>query len=206
MSAETSKSTNIQKSFVDLEDSVLIVIDIQDSFLEKYDNTISEPVVEKAAWVIGIAGAMGVPVVAMAEDIDHSGTLNQTILDALPKGVKVHNKDSFGLAGQPEILAEVEACGRKTAILIGMETDVCVAQSALGLMEKGYQVVVLKDAVATTVGDEEIGLNRMRDAGAAISSVKAITYEWLRTVTNAIAAFEGESTEQENQIPSCLAL
>jgi len=80
-----------------------------------------------------------------------------------------------------------------------METDVCVAHSALGLMEAGYQVVVLQDVVATTAGDEEIGLRRMRDAGAVISSAKAITYEWLRSVSNANAIFEEAGASEDTK-------
>ena len=142
----------------------------------------------------------------LPEDIDNAGNLNSPILDALPNALKVHNKNAFGLAGNPEILAAVEANGRKTAILVGTETDVCVAQSALGLMECGYRVVVLNDAIATTAGDGQTGLNRMRDAGAAISSVKAITYEWLRTVQNTTELFEKFPELQAAELPGCLSL
>ena len=66
-----------------------------------------------------------------------------------------------------------------------METDVCVAHSAFHLIETGYQVVVIKDAVATiSEADTQVGLTRMRDAGVAISSAKGIYYEWLRSVEN----------------------
>ena len=67
-----------------------------------------------------------------------------------------------------------------------METDVCVAQSAIGLLSEGYNVVTLRDAVASMNADEEIGIGRMRDAGVAISSVKALYYEWLRSVTKTV--------------------
>ncbi len=201
-----SKNTDIKKSLVNVEDSVLVVIDIQDSFLEKYDAAVSLPLREKVVWLLKIAGHLNVPVVAMAEDIDNAGNLNQSVRNALPGDVRLHNKNAFGLAGNPEILADVEATGRNTAILVGTETDVCVAQSALGLMQCGYRVVVLKDAIATTAGDEETGLNRMRDAGAAISSVKAITYEWLRTVRNTIELFEKFPELEASELPDSLSL
>ena len=198
-------SANIQQNLINADDSVLVVIDIQDHFLAKYDNAISQSLVEKAAWMVKLARVLNVPVVVMGEDIDNIGSVNQSILDALPDDIRVHNKNNFGLAGQPEILADVESTGRKTAVLIGMETDVCVAQSALGLMVNGYQVVVAKDAVATTIGGDEIGLNRMRDAGAVISSVKAIHYEWLRTAEKTIAMYKMAS-ELEQQVPDSLDL
>ena len=167
-----SKNTDIRKSLVDVDDSVLLVIDIQDHFLNKYDSAVSRPLLDKVVWLLKIACCLDVPVIAMAEDIDNAGNLNSAILDALPNKLKVHNKNAFGLAGNPEILADVDATGRKTAILVGTETDVCVAQSALGLMECGYRVVVLKDAIATTAGDQQTGLNRMHDAGAVFGAHK----------------------------------
>lgn len=197
---------DIRKSLVDVDDSVLIVIDIQDHFLDKYEPAVSNPLLQKVVWLLKISTQLQIPVVAMAEDIGQTGNLNETILQALPNGVKVHDKQAFGLAGNPDILAEVEAIGRGTAILVGTETDVCVAQSALGLMEHGYQVVVLSDAVATTAGDQQIGINRMRDAGAAISSVKAITYEWLRSVQNTKDLFEQSPHLDGEDLPGCLSM
>jgi len=179
-----NKPTDIKKTLVDVNDSVLVVIDIQDSFLSKYDNAITQSMVGKVAWILQIACLLDVPIVAMAEDINHEGNLTQAIRDALPADTTIYSKDCFNLTDNPDILAAVEATGRKTAILVGMETDVCVAQSALGLMERDFQVLALKDGMATTAGDEDIGLSRMHGGGVVISSVKAVYYEWLRSVTN----------------------
>jgi nicotinamidase-related amidase len=193
-----SLPSEIQKSLVDVDDSVLVLIDIQDSFLNKYDQAKCQNLIGKVAWLLRAAQHLGVPVVAMAEDIEHSGSLNPTIQEALPEGTRIHNKDYFGLASNPEILADVEATGRKTAVCVGMETDVCVAQSAIGLLGAGYAVIVLRDAVASMDADEEIGLGRMRDAGVAVSSVKALYYEWLRSVSKTIRL--------EDKVPELQAL
>jgi len=175
---------DIMTSLVEVDDCVLVVIDIQDGFLSRYGEAVSRPLVTKVAWLIQVAEYLRVPIVAMGEDMEKIGDLNATVGDALPDGTTVHDKDSFNLADNPEILAAVDATGRKTAVLVGMETDVCVAQSALGLMGRGYRVVVLGDAVATSPGGEEVGLSRMRGAGALITSVRALYCEWLRGVTN----------------------
>lgn len=182
-----SLPSDIQKSLVRVDDSVLVVIDIQDSFLNKYDRAKTQNLVSNVAWLLHVADHLDVPVVAMAEDIEYSGTLNQTIQDALPNGTRIHNKDYFDLTSNPEILADVDATGRKTAVCVGMETDVCVAQSAINLLGAGYNVITLRDAVASMDADEEVGLGRMRDAGVAISSVKALYYEWLRSVSKTVS-------------------
>jgi len=200
-----SRASDIQMSLIDVDDCVLVVIDIQDHFLNKYDRAKGQKVVANVAWLLRVAQHLDVPVVAMAEDIEHSGPLNQTIRDALPKGTKVHNKDFFGLAGNPDILADAQASGRRTAVCVGMETDACVAQSAIGLVGEGFKVVTLRDAVASMEPDEEVGLGRMRDAGVAISSVKALYYEWLRSVSRT-ASLENKAPELEDLRPATLVL
>ena len=94
-----NKPSHIQKSLVNVDDSVLVLIDIQDHFLNKYDQAKSQSLVSKVSWLLNVAEHLGVPVVAMAEAIELSGPLTQTIQDALPNGTKVHNKDFFGIAG-----------------------------------------------------------------------------------------------------------
>lgn len=202
---KSAQTVPVQSTLVDVDDSVLIVIDIQDYFLNKYENAKTQSLIAKVVWLIHVARHLDVPIVAMAEDIERTGPLNDDVAAALPGGIIVHDKDFFGLAGNSEILAAVEATGRGTAICVGMETDVCVAQSAIGLTENGYRTMVLRDAVATTDWDEDIGLNRMRDAGVAIGSVKALYYEWLRSVRR-LRAMENRVSELDAIRPANLVL
>ena len=70
-------------------------------------------------------------------------------------------------------------------MLCGLETDVCVAQSALGLLDAGKRVVVVEDAVASPGTGHAQGLARMARAGVELIGVKGLGYEWLRTVERA---------------------
>ena len=74
------------------------------------------------------------------------------------------------------------AAGRGTVVLTGLETDVCVAQSALGLLDRGHRVVVVEDAVGSPGRAHAAGLDRMRRAGAIPVVAKQLHYEWMRTV------------------------
>ena len=87
-----------------------------------------------------------------------------------------------------------------------METDVCVSHSALGLINHGYQVVVIKDAVITTASDEEFGLSRMREAGVVVSSVKALYFEWVRSVSGVMKLLEVAPELENTRVPSSLVL
>src|SRR5207302_10760666 len=71
---------------------------------------------------------------------------------------------------------------RNTAILCGMESHICVAQTALAALREGYLVHVASDAVSSrTEWNWRIGLERMRAAGAVISSAEMMIYELMRS-------------------------
>ena len=190
---------------VDVDDSLLVVIDVQDYFLDKYETARSQDVVGRIVWLLQVAAALDVPVVAMAEDIPSTGNLTMAVAEALPPGTGIYCKNAFGLADNPDIVAAIEATDRRTTVLVGMETDVCVAHSALGLLRQGYRVAVPRDAVLTTAAEQEVGLARMRDAGALITAVKPLYYEWLRTVEDA-RRLACEHPEIEAGLPASLSL
>lgn len=168
-------------SLLDAEDSVLIVIDVQSAFLEKLPLQESERLLSRVCWLIAVAQWKQIPLVVTAEEIDKQ-PLASKLIQSLPASALIFDKVSFSLANQPDILAAVDQTGRKTAVLIGLETDVCVAHSAIGLLGQGYRVAVVADATGTRAPGQEIGLNRMRSAGATIVSTKSLFYEWMRTV------------------------
>ena len=122
--------------------SVLVVIDAQPRFLEGDAASPVDAIVARVAWLVGVAVALDVPIVVTEEAPDRNGSTHPDIAARLPAGTPVHTKPTFGLADVPTILAGVEATGRDTAVLVGMETDVCVAQSALGLLDRGLRVAV----------------------------------------------------------------
>ena len=162
--------------------SCLIVVDVQQYFLDKLPFDQRQPLVARIAWLIQVARALAIPVVATAEDISNDGSLVPELEGLLPPGVAVHDKLVFGLCGQPSILDDVRKTGRSEFILVGLETDVCIAHSALGLMEHGYRVAVIDDATASPPPHHAHGLTRMAAAGVTVTSAKGIYYEWVRDI------------------------
>jgi nicotinamidase-related amidase len=167
-------------ALLDVQDSLLIVIDVQDFFLRKLDDSVANRVVGRIRWLVQVAGSFKIPIIVTAENVENNGPTTAQIRDVLPRDAADLNKVSFGLAAQPEILQKVQATGKKTAILVGLETDVCVQHSAFGLAERGYTVVVVVDATASPETGHQIGLERMRSAGIAMVSCKSLFYEWAR--------------------------
>lgn len=175
-------STPSSQTLTDVEDSVLVVVDVQQAFLDKLAPENRVPLVNRISWIVMIAATLGVPLVVTGEDIADLGTTVSTVADGFPDGTEQHNKMIFGLAGDPAIVSAFEQHERQTAVIVGLETDVCVMQSALGLQQRGFRVVVLSDATASPGPCHEAGIARLRDAGVVISTVKGTFYEWVRSL------------------------
>lgn len=167
---------------LEADDSLLVVIDVQDKFLARLDGEDAERVVIRCGWLMKVAAWLSIPVCVTAEEIPVMGPTTEALRDCMKSGAAEHDKMVFGLAGQTDILEAVVATGRRTAILTGLETDVCVAQSAIGLVEQGYRVAVVADACASPQEGHECGLQRMRDAGVTVISSKGLFFEWVRDV------------------------
>jgi nicotinamidase-related amidase len=170
------------QQLTDRDDSVLIVVDVQQSFVDKLADDVARPLLNRIRWTVEMAARLGIPVVVTAEDLESVGTTIPFIAEVLPDATIEHDKMTFGLGGDPLILGDVESTGRRTAVLVGFETDVCVMQSTLGLLQQGFRVVVLSDATGSPGECHQAGISRMRDAGAVISTVKGTFYEWVRTL------------------------
>ena len=168
---------------IERERSCLMIIDVQPYFLDKLPLAWRAPLVERMAWLMQAARRLEIPIIATAEDAERNGPLVPELAQRLPaEAPPVFDKRSFGLWGQEDLRAAVEASGRECFVLAGLETDVCVAQSALGLRAAGYRVAVVEDACGSPPPNHEYGLRRLRDAGVTLTSVKAMFYEWTRDV------------------------
>ena len=158
----------------------LAVIDVQKLFLDKLPLDQREPLVARIAWLMRVATALDIPILTTAEDIPRNGPLVAELSKFLPPEKPAFNKMVFGLYDQPDIRMAVESLRRDQFVLTGLESDVCVAHSALGLLGAGYHVAVVVDACASPPPHHEIAMARLRDAGATVTTVKGIYYEWLR--------------------------
>ena len=185
----------VQTRLIDVADCCVVVVDVQSVFVEKLRQETQVAFIKRVAWIVTVATKLGIPSVVTAEDIQKNGTIIPELAAALPPDTFVHNKMVFSLAADPVIFDAVLRTGKRVAVILGLETDVCVAQSALGLLERELQVVAVRDA-CDSPGDGHLnGLNRMENAGVLLSDVKSLFYEWMRTLAacrSFYSQFEGE--------------
>ena len=178
---------------VDSADSVLVVIDAQEGFyggvLAAHESDRAREALARMTWLAKVARRLAVPGVLTEEDPERNGVTYAPLTEAFDD-VPALVKPTFGLTGTPEIVERIERTGRGTAVLVGFETDVCVAQSAIGLRERDMRVVVVEDAVFSPGEMHERGLARMANAGVELNHCKGLAYEWTRTLERSRAVLQ----------------
>ena len=123
-------------------------------------------------------GVLDLPVVTTEQYPKGLGPTLPDLADRLPSPAV--EKMTFSCARQPEAMQAIEATGRKQIVVTGIETHVCVLQTALDLLDRGYDVHVPHDAVnSRRAKDKEWALHRMLAAGAVITATESALFELL---------------------------
>lgn len=174
------------------DDSLLVVVDVQPGFLAREwfsesDAASARAALDRVVWLVALAGRLEIPLVVTEEEPERNGPTDHRVAERLPEGTPVLRKPTFGLAGTAEILDCLRESGRRAVVVVGCETDVCVAQSAIGLRDRGFDCVVVADATFSPGEMHALGLERLASAGIERNHAKGVTYEWLRSVDAARA-------------------
>jgi nicotinamidase-related amidase len=155
-----------------------VVIDIQEKLLPPiYEK---ERMVRNSQLLIRLAKILSLPIMATTQYSKGLGPTVPEIASLLPE-VTPMDKLEFGCFGNSGFCSSIaQLSKRNTLLLCGMETHICVLQTALGALNQGYIVHVAADAVSSRAElNWKLGLQRMRDAGAVISSTEMMIYELL---------------------------
>lgn len=159
------------------EESFLLVVDVQQKLAPQVDG--HERVVRKSGALIRAARALGLPVL-MSEHCP--GQIGETVpsLRSLVDGKDVVRKTHFSCADQPEALERFNALKRRQAVVCGMEAHVCVMQTVLGLKDRGFEPLLVGDAVGSRREDDRAtAIERMRAAGCAVGTAEMTMFEWM---------------------------
>jgi nicotinamidase-related amidase len=160
-----------------------IVVDVQGYFLSQVDKPLRTRLVEDIGALLRLFDRLGIPVVVTLEQpVDQKGTLPPAIGKHAGRLAKTFEKNFFDLSKEAPIRRHLAGLKRKQVIVAGCETDVCVLQSCLGLLDLGYEVFVVEDLLFSSAAAVDSALARMRDAGAVMLTHKTLLYELLASV------------------------
>jgi nicotinamidase-related amidase len=166
---------------LEAEQCALIVVDMQEKLLPPIWE--KERLVRNVQLLIRLAGILKIPAVVTTQYAKGLGDTVPDIASLLPDTPSI-DKLMFSCFGSDVFCSLLKRLpGQRTTVLLcGMETHICVMQTALGALRDGYLVHVASDAVSSrTELNWRIGLDRMRAAGALLSSAEMMIYELLRS-------------------------
>lgn len=157
--------------------SLLLMIDVQAGLLPVVSG--GQQVVEEASWLAGIAQALSIPVWLTEQYPERLGGTEPVLLEALGQH-KIWQKHHFSITEEQAFVQALKALGLRQIVICGTEAHICVLQSALGLLEAGYNVFWLSEATASRRPDEaRYARERACMHGAVPVTADMVAYEWL---------------------------
>lgn len=180
-----SDYAEIARRPLEAEQCALVVIDIQEKLLPPIFQR--DQLVRNSQLLIRAAGILKIPAIVSTQ---YSKGLGSTVPEvaSLLSGIEAVDKTLFSCFGSDMFCTLLKRLPgqRNTLLLCGMESHICVTQTSLAALREGYLVHVASDAVSSrTEWNWKIGLDRMRAAGAVISSTEMMIYELMRSSSSA---------------------
>jgi nicotinamidase-related amidase len=181
----TTDYAEMARRTLEAEQCALVVIDIQEKLLPPIFQ--KEQLLRNAQLLIRAAAILKIPALVSTQ---YAKGLGGTVpeISSLLAGTESIDKTLFSCFGSDAFCSVLKRLPgkRNTLLLCGMESHICVAQTALGALREGYLVHVSSDAVSSRAEwNWKIGLARMGAAGAVISSTEMMIYELMRSSSSA---------------------
>jgi len=161
------------------ENTVLLIVDMQERLLPHIHE--SEALLGKTAALIECCKALGIPILVTEQYPEGIGPTVPQLAQSIVNCQKI-SKRTFSCCRELKFMEALKTLRRKQIIMAGIETHVCIFQTAADLAGGGYAVQVISDAVGSrTPANKAIGLERIKMLGAGISSVESSVFELLET-------------------------
>ncbi|HMK43390.1 MAG TPA: hydrolase [Dissulfurispiraceae bacterium] len=168
----------MEKFLLESANSALVIVDIQERLVPAMGA--KEGVIQNCLHLIEAAKLLGLPIILTEQYPKGLGPTIPEIRDALPDYQPVA-KNSFSCCGEPAFREALRQTGRNKVLLAGMETHVCVLQTAVDLLSDGYVVHLVSDAVCSrTKQNWKTGVQYVRDAGVVITCAETVLFQLLK--------------------------
>ncbi len=161
-----------------VDNSVLLLVDVQGQLAQLMHE--KEALFKNLEAMIQGMKVLGVPIIWMEQIPSKLGPTTEQIA-ALMEGETPIEKFAFSCCGEPGFMSRFEELGRRQVLITGIETHICVFQTGMDLMAKGCEVQVVSDCVSSrTRENKEVGLARLANGGAQITSVEMAFFELMK--------------------------
>jgi nicotinamidase-related amidase len=158
--------------------SVLVVVDVQERLFPHVSR--GKRLLSRIDLLLAAAALLDIPVIVTEQYPAGLGGTVEEIRRGLPKYDPIEKLD-FSCVPAPGFLERLEALQRDQIVLAGIETHVCIAQTAMELHAQGRSVHIAADAVSSQRPlDSQLALERLRQNGLTVTTAEAVVFEWLR--------------------------
>jgi nicotinamidase-related amidase len=159
------------------ETDIVVVIDVQPTMMSAIWE--AGRVTSGAVFLAQVAAALQIPVLATVQNPKRLGPIAEALTPFVRSPMA---KMEFSAWKNAKFRDSLEASGRRQVILAGVETHICVSQTALDLNDAGFDVLMCPDVVSARTQDRhKLGMERLRDAGIGPIHSEAVVYEWMQT-------------------------
>ena len=161
-----------------IENSILVVIDIQNSLARVMHE--KETLVKNLQKIIKGATILDIPMIVTEQDPEKLGPTIPEISSLLGTLSPIP-KSSFSCCGEALFMRELESIKRTQILVAGIESHVCVYQATADLIRMGYDVHIVTDCISSrTTDNRTLGIERMRNEGAKLTSTEMALFELLK--------------------------
>lgn len=161
------------------EDTLALIIDFQEKLVPVIDQ--KDQLLHNTQILMKGLRTLGIPMLVTQQYTNGIGMTVPELTEVLQEDFTYYDKISFSCAEDSEILEKIVQSGKKNIIVCGIEAHICVLQTVIDLLEKGYQVVLVEDCVGSRKeSDRQAGIRRALAEGALPATYESILFELTR--------------------------
>ena len=161
------------------DDTALLIVDIQEKLAAVMKQR--DAVVKNCIHLIELAKMLHIPIIVTEQYPKGIGHTVEEIKHALPAYQPVE-KLTFSCCDEPSFFHTIKCLKKKTLVLTGMETHICILQTCIGLLQSGFHVHIVKDAMCSRTKENwKTACEYMRNAGAVITCTETVLFQLLKT-------------------------
>ena len=162
-------------------DSLVLVIDIQDRLTTMLDEEVCAQMIENSQKLIAAAKVLGIDTIVTEQYPKGLGQTIQGIRDTLGEKYMPVEKTAFNALLEDGFLSTIKSHNKKQIVICGIESHICVLQTAVALIKEGFEVYVVKDVCASRKKSEfKCAMELLRQNGAKICSLEIVPFGWLK--------------------------
>jgi nicotinamidase-related amidase len=168
-----------EKFFLDRDNAVLVIIDVQERLCRAMDEAVLRKLTSNTSILQEAARELGIPVLVTEQYVKGIGETIPALKEKISE--PAIEKMTFSCCGEAPFPERLKSLGRKQIIVTGMEAHVCVLQTVIDLLDAGYHVHLVRDAVMSRKKDNwRVGVEMAAAAGAVITSTETALFQLLR--------------------------